>query len=57
MFSFCVCFFMYCSCGKYYKPITLQYYIDDCVRYLGQLWWTYEHWTYERTLGSELVRM
>ena len=32
MFSFCVClFFMYCLCEKYYKPITIQYYIADCV--------------------------
>ena len=31
-FTFCACFFfVYYLCGKYYKPITVQYYIADCV--------------------------
>ena len=30
MFYF-LCLFIYCLCEKYYKPITVQYYIVDCV--------------------------
>ena len=33
--SFLCVFFMYYLCEKYYKPITVQYYIADCVGYLG----------------------
>ena len=37
-FIFCVClFFMYYLCEKYYKPITVQYYIADCDRWLPRL--------------------
>ena len=37
-FTFCVClFFMYYLCEKYYKPITVQYYIADCDRWLPRL--------------------
>ena len=39
MFIFCVCFlWTYYLCEKYYKPITVQYYIADCVC-----------WTYKQT--------
>ena len=32
------CFFlMYYLCGKYYKPITVQYYIADCVNWVSRL--------------------
>ena len=56
-FIFCVClFFMYYLCEKYYKPITVQYYIADWVPRLTLLdLWT--NWTYEHALGMELVRM
>ncbi|CAI9155259.1 unnamed protein product [Rangifer tarandus platyrhynchus] len=30
-------FFMYYLCGKYYKPITVQYYIADCVNWVSRL--------------------
>ena len=37
-FIFCVClFFMYYLCEKYYKPITEQYYIADCVSWVPRL--------------------
>ena len=35
-FIFCL-FFMYYLCEKYYKPITLQYYIVDCVSWVPRL--------------------
>ena len=37
MFIFCVCFFMYYLCAKYYKTITVQYYIADCVSCVPRL--------------------
>ena len=41
---------------KYYKPITVQYYIASCVSWvLGYLRWTYKHMTYECALGIEPV--
>ena len=33
---------MYYLYEKYYQPITVQYHITDCVRYLDQLCWTYK---------------
>ena len=36
-FSFFVCFLMYYLCEKYYKPITIQYYIADCVSWVPRL--------------------
>ena len=35
-FIFCL-FFMYYLCEKYYKSITVQYYIDDCVGWVPTL--------------------
>ena len=32
----------YYLCGKYYKPITVQYYIADCVGWVPRLCWTCE---------------
>ena len=38
MFNFCVSlFFMYYLCKKYYKPITVQYYIADYVSWVPRL--------------------
>ena len=37
MFNFCVCFFMYYLCEKYYKSITLQYYVANCVSWAPRL--------------------
>ena len=59
-FIFCVClFFMYYLCEKYYKPITVQSCIADCVSWVP--WLTLldlqTNWTYEHALGMELVRM
>ena len=50
---------MYYLCVKNYKPITVQYYIADCISLVPRLTlldiWT--HWTYKYTLGMELVCM
>ena len=50
---------MYYLCEKYYKPITVQYYIADCVSCVPRLTWLdlQTNWTYERALRIELVRM
>ena len=38
MFYLILClFFMYYLCEKYYKPITVQYYIADCVSWVPRL--------------------
>ena len=38
MFSLFLClFFMYYLCEKYYKSITVQYYIADCVSWIPRL--------------------
>ena len=46
-------------CEKYYKPITVQNYIADCVSWVPQLTlldlWT--NWIYEYALGMELICM
>ena len=60
MFSFFVClFFMYqyCLCEKYYKPITVQYYIANCVSWVPRLTLLdlRTNWTYECALRMELV--
>ena len=34
---FKVCFFMYYLCERYYKPITVQYYIANCVSWVPRL--------------------
>ena len=31
--------FMYYFCEKYYKPITVQYFIDHCVSWVPRLTW------------------
>ena len=36
-FTFCVClFFTYYLCEKYYKPLTVQYYITNCVSWVSR---------------------
>ena len=61
MFSlfFAFVFFMYYLCGKYCKPITVQYYIADCVSWVPRLTLLNlrTDWTYEHALGKELARM
>ena len=44
-------------CEKY-KPITVQYYIADCVTCVPRLTLldVQVNWTYEHALGTELVR-
>ena len=59
-FIFCVrLFFMYYLCEKYYKPITVQYYVADCVSWLPRLTLLdlRTNLTYEHALGTELVLM
>ena len=50
---------MYYLCENYYKPITVQYYVADCVSCVPRLTLLdlQTNWTYERALGAELVRM
>ena len=49
----------YYFCEKFYKPITVQYHIANCVSWVPRLTlldlWT--NWTYECALGMELVHM
>ena len=54
---FFVFVFMYYLCEKYYKPITVQYYIADCVSWVPRLTLLdlLTNWTYARTLGMELI--
>ena len=46
-------------CENYYRPITVQYYIADCVSWVP--WLTMLdlqiNWTYECTLGTKLTCM
>ena len=59
-FIFCFyLFFMYCLCEKYYKPITVQYYIAYCVSWVPRLTLLDlgTDWTYESALRTELVHM
>ena len=38
MFILCVCLlFTYYLCEKYYKPITVQYYVADCICWVPRL--------------------
>ena len=50
---------MYYLCEKYYKPITVQYYIADCVIWVPRLTLLdlQTNWTYECALGTEFVCM
>ena len=50
---------MYYLCEKYYKPMTGQYYIADCVSWVPRLTLPdlRTNWTYERALGMELICM
>ena len=59
-YIFCVCFLCtHYLCEKYYKPITVQYYIVDCVSWVPRLPLLDlgTNWTYEPTLGMGLVHM
>ena len=48
---------MYYLGEKYYKPITVQYYIANCVSWVPRLTVLdlQTNWTYEHALGTELV--
>ena len=50
---------MYYLCAKHNKPITVQYYIADCVSWVPRLTLLNlrTDWTYEHALGKELARM
>ena len=50
---------MYYLCEKYYKLITVQFYIADCVSWEPRLTLLdlQTNWTYKRALRTELVRM
>ena len=52
-------FKVYSLCEKYYKPITAQYYIANCVRWVPRLTLLDlgTNWTYEHALGMEFVCM
>ena len=59
MFSLFFVFLMYYLCEKYYKPITVQYYIAYCVSWVPRLTLLdlQTNWTYEHALGAELMCM
>ena len=60
MFYFLCLFSMYIYlCEKYDKPITVQYYIADCVSWVPRLTLLdlQTNHTYERTLRTELIHM
>ena len=50
---------MYYLGEKYHKPITVQYYIADCVNWVPRLTLLnlQTNWTYEHALRMELIRM
>ena len=50
---------MYCLCEKYYKLVTVQYYVADFVIWVPGLTLLdlQTSWTYEGSLGTELVCM
>ena len=50
---------MYNLGEKYYKPITVQYYIADCVICVPRLTLLdlQTNWTYKHALGTEFIRM
>ena len=58
-FVFVCLFFMYYLCEKYYKLITVQYYIANCVSWVPRLTLLdlRINWTYVRTFGTELVHL
>ena len=58
LFLLCL-FFMYYLCEKYYKPITVQYYIANCVYWVPRLTLLdlRTNWTYKCTLRMELICM
>ena len=47
---------MYYLCEKYYKPITVKYYLADCAGWVPRLTLLdlRTKWTYEHALGTEL---
>ena len=60
LFFVFVCFSCtYYLCEKYYKPITVQCYIADCVSGVPRLTLLdlQTNWTYERAIRMELVHM
>ena len=50
---------MYYLCEKYYKPITVEYYIADCISWVPRLTLSdlRTKWTYRHALGTELICM
>ena len=52
-------FFMYYLCEKYYKPITVQYCIANCVNWVSRLTLLdlKTNWTYKHALGTQFGRM
>ena len=51
--------FRYNLCLNYYKPITVQDYIANCVSWVSRLTLLHllTHWTYEHALEMELICM
>ena len=59
-FIFCVCLFvMYYLCVKFYKPVTVQYCITDCISWVPRLTLLNlgTNWTYKHALGMELIHL
>ena len=57
VFIFCICFFMYCLCEKYYKLIIVQYCTANCVSWVPRLtlFDLQTNWTEEHAFGMEFV--
>ena len=52
-------FFMYYLYEKYFKSVTIQYYVVDCVGWIPRptLLNLETSWTYKHALGMELIHM
>ena len=64
LFFLCLCFlmclfFMYYLYEKYFKSVTIQYYVVDCVGWIPRptLLNLETSWTYKHALGMELIHM
>ena len=59
MFSLFFVFGMYYFCKKYYKLITIQYYIVDCISWVPRLTLLdlRTNWTYKHALRIEVIHM
>ena len=50
---------MYYLCVKFYKPVTVQYCITDCISWVPRLTLldSGTNWTYKHAFGMELIHV